>query len=167
MISLNQYTTDFNDPFNQGISIQNMTLSMDSLVQQENFSGSYKSSMKSFTNNKSTSKISDRSSNININRDGANSNSSVDFNIPIVETEKLIDIHPPFKNYFLPRSKSHMEKYFDNIALSSVKYKKPTKMWISAFKERPRELTDFDEIKLLGEGHFSIVSCVRHRLDGR
>lgn len=170
MIPLSQYPTDYNDPFNQGISIQNMTLSMDTLVQQDNFAGPFKSAMKPFTNIKSASSSSkllkgnDRNSNTNMNRDGGNS--SVEFNIPAAETEKLIDIHPPFKNYFLPRSKNHVEKYFDNIALSSVKHKKPTKMWISAFKERPRELTDFDEIKLLGEGHFSIVSCVRHRLDG-
>mmetsp|Transcript_20764 Transcript_20764/g.28568 ORF Transcript_20764/g.28568 Transcript_20764/m.28568 type:complete len:740 (+) Transcript_20764:113-2332(+) len=167
MIQLNQFTTDYNDPFNQGISIQNMTLNMDSLAQQDNFSGPFKSAMKSFTNSKSATtsskllKSNDRNSNTNLN-----SNNNVEFNIPSIETEKLIDIHPPFKNYFLPRSKNHVEKYFDNIALTSVKHKKPTKMWISAFKERPRELTDFDEIKLLGEGHFSIVSCVRHRLDG-
>eukprot|EP01036_Dinobryon_divergens_P026172 gene26172-34790_t len=77
-----------------------------------------------------------------------------------------INIVPPLENYFLPRGKPHAEKYISHLAAFSAKYRKPAQLWVSAFKERPRELTDFDEIKLLGEGHFSIVSCVRHRLDG-
>lgn len=80
---------------------------------------------------------------------------------------KPINIIPPLENYFLPRGKPHAEKYINHLATSSAKYRKPAQLWVSAFKDRPRELTDFDEIRLLGEGHFSIVSCVRHRLDGR
>jgi len=39
-------------------------------------------------------------------------------------------------------------------------------MWISAFDERPRLVSDFEEICRLGKGKHSEVFCVRRRLDG-
>lgn len=83
------------------------------------------------------------------------------------ETAKTIKLVPPFINIFLPRARPHAETYIENIRRYSVKIVKPTELWVAAFEDRPRLSTDFEEIKMLGEGHFSVVSCVRHRLDGR
>jgi wee1-like protein kinase len=40
-------------------------------------------------------------------------------------------------------------------------------LWIAPFKERPRTLTDFEIIRLLGEGVSSTVHSCRKRLDGQ
>jgi len=40
-------------------------------------------------------------------------------------------------------------------------------LWITPFKERPRTLTDFEIIRLLGEGVSSTVHSARKRLDGQ
>jgi hypothetical protein len=90
---------------------------------------------------------------------------------PPVETERAIDIAPPLLNTFLAGVRPHGELYFDPTAYSETapskkKAKRPVKVWIGAFKERPRMLTEFEEVKMLGEGTFSTVMCVRHRLDG-
>lgn len=88
------------------------------------------------------------------------------------ETERPIDIPPPLKNVFLTGTRPHNELYFDPTSscgddvAASKKVKRPTKVWIGAFQERPRIITEFEELRLLGEGTFSTVSCVRHRLDG-
>mmetsp|Transcript_23860 Transcript_23860/g.21704 ORF Transcript_23860/g.21704 Transcript_23860/m.21704 type:complete len:366 (+) Transcript_23860:25-1122(+) len=42
----------------------------------------------------------------------------------------------------------------------------PKSIWTSAFSERPRLLTDYEVVHTLGEGHFSVVLKVKHRLDG-
>jgi hypothetical protein len=88
-----------------------------------------------------------------------------------VETERAIDVAPPLTNVFLTGVRPHGELYFDptsntDTAPAKKKVKKPVKVWIGAFKERPRMLTEFEEVKMLGEGTFSTVMCVRHRLDG-
>ena len=88
-----------------------------------------------------------------------------------METEKAIDIPPPVKNVFLQGTRPPGELYFDpsgNFGQGppNKKAKRPTKVWIGAFKDRPRIITEFEELKLLGEGTFSTVMCVRHRLDG-
>jgi hypothetical protein len=90
---------------------------------------------------------------------------------PPAETERAIDIAPPLTNTFLTGVRPHGELYFDPTAGSDAapakkKAKRPVKVWIGAFKERPRLLTEFEEVKMLGEGTFSTVMCVRHRLDG-
>eukprot|EP01038_Epipyxis_sp_PR26KG_P014740 gene14740-19813_t len=72
------------------------------------------------------------------------------------ENEKQIDLPPSIKNIFLKE---------DN-AIAAAGNGRTAKLWISAFKERPRFITDFEELHMLGEGHFSTVYCVRNRLDG-
>jgi len=67
--------------------------------------------------------------------------------------EKQISIAPPLVNPFikhLPQKKS-----------------KSMMLWIAPFKERPRTLTDFEIIRLLGEGVSSTVHSCRKRLDGQ
>ena len=67
--------------------------------------------------------------------------------------EKQISIAPPLINPFikaLPQKKS-----------------KSMMLWIAPFKERPRTLTDFEILRLLGEGVSSTVHSCRKRLDGR
>eukprot|EP00598_Pedospumella_elongata_P005842 CAMPEP_0184983310 /NCGR_PEP_ID=MMETSP1098-20130426/12565_1 /TAXON_ID=89044 /ORGANISM="Spumella elongata, Strain CCAP 955/1" /LENGTH=819 /DNA_ID=CAMNT_0027507119 /DNA_START=63 /DNA_END=2522 /DNA_ORIENTATION=+ len=81
------------------------------------------------------------------------------------ESERPIDIAPPVKNGFLLGAKPHSEMYMNPIEQDKKKIK-PTKVWIGAFKERPRVVTEFEEVRLLGEGTFSTVICARHRLDG-
>lgn len=79
------------------------------------------------------------------------------------ESEKQIDLRPVHENPFYKSFTSMPEQYFSKIQ-SNVK--RPKKLWISSFKDRPRYLTDFEEVSVLGEGTFSVVTCVRHRLDG-
>eukprot|EP01033_Poteriospumella_lacustris_P001971 gene1971-1431_t len=80
-----------------------------------------------------------------------------------IETEKQIDLRTPHANPFISRTQESTEKYFSNMRGPMQKI---TKMWITAFKERPRYICDFQEIAILGEGTFSSVCCARHRLDG-
>jgi hypothetical protein len=51
-------------------------------------------------------------------------------------------------------------------AIKPIPVIKPMKLFVGAFKERPRYYTDFEELTLLGEGTFSSVFCVRNRFDG-
>eukprot|EP01031_Cornospumella_fuschlensis_P026185 gene26185-31619_t len=79
--------------------------------------------------------------------------------------EKQIELQPPIANPFLSSHSHYNEWYFSRPYLhTSIAY--PSKIWISAFKERPRYITDFQEIACIGEGNFSQVFAVRHRLDG-
>lgn len=87
-------------------------------------------------------------------------------NNPSFETERPIDIAAPIKNVFLQGVKPHCELQLDNFDPHNPPTKRSTKIWIGAFKERPRIVTEFEELKMLGEGTFSTVFCVRHRLDG-
>lgn len=80
-----------------------------------------------------------------------------------IETEKQIDLRTPHANPFISRTQESTEKYFSNMRGPMQKI---TKMWITAFKERPRYICEFQEIAILGEGTFSSVCCARHRLDG-
>lgn len=86
------------------------------------------------------------------------------------ETERPIDIAAPVRNVFLSGAKPHHELYCDPTGnygeAAAKKAKRPTKVWIGAFQERPRIVTEFEELRVLGEGTFSTVTCVRHRLDG-
>jgi len=79
------------------------------------------------------------------------------------EQEKQMDLRPAQNNPFLHLESHPVEQYFQ-------KYfhipKGPTKLWVGAFKERSRLITDFEELTVLGEGTFSYVYCVRHRIDG-
>ena len=84
------------------------------------------------------------------------------------ETERQIDIPPALKNIFVERAAydDDTEEFASRFSGNNSLARKATKMWISAFRERSRYLSDFEEICLLGEGTFSSVFCVRHRLDG-
>ena len=68
------------------------------------------------------------------------------------ETEREIDIPAPIRNGFLKGSRCHQERYFEqHIIRTSSRVKQPSKIWIGAFKERPRIVTEYEEIKNLGE----------------
>ena len=71
------------------------------------------------------------------------------------ETEREIDIPVPFRNGFLKGSRSHQERYFDqqqqHISKTISRVKQPSKIWIGAFKERPRIVMEYEEIQRLGE----------------
>ncbi len=82
-----------------------------------------------------------------------------------LEDEKQINLRPVNSNPFLSAETHHAEQYFRRPHMHTG-MKLPLKIWISAFKDRPRYITDFEEVSLLGEGSFSSVFCVRHRLDG-
>ena len=71
------------------------------------------------------------------------------------ETEREIDIPVPFRNGFLKGSRSHQERYFEqqqqHISKTISRVKQPSKIWIGAFKERPRIVMEYEEIQRLGE----------------
>jgi hypothetical protein len=77
------------------------------------------------------------------------------------ENEMQIDVPQPIKNIFL-KSASNIYKDI-NVPIPT---KKQSKLWISAFKERSRFVTDYEELGMLGVGNFSTVHCMRHRVDG-
>eukprot|EP01039_Chlorochromonas_danica_P006109 gene6109-6726_t len=81
------------------------------------------------------------------------------------EEERQIDLRLVNANPFLSTLTHHTEQYFSRASLHTG-MKLPPKIWITAFKERPRYITDFEEVAHLGEGNFSSVFCARHRLDG-
>jgi hypothetical protein len=82
----------------------------------------------------------------------------------IFETERQFDIRPCSKNHFISKTADPTEAYFANTRSCM---RKINKIWVSAFKERSRYVTEFEELTLLGEGTFSAVFCSRHRLDGK
>lgn len=70
--------------------------------------------------------------------------------------EKQIELQAPLANPFLSTHTHYNEWYFSRPFLhTSLAY--PSKIWISAFKERPRYITDFQELACIGEGNFSQV----------
>lgn len=104
-----------------------------------------------------------------------------------VEPEKLIEIPPANENPYLVISNSHngltnsdeqqleeVEYYYQNYSNctnnnsnnNKKRKTKNVKLWIGAFKPRPRYTTDFEEVLLLGEGTFSAVFASRNRNDG-
>lgn len=80
--------------------------------------------------------------------------------------EKEINIPMPIKNAFIHDANTHNELYVRYLSYCFGHPRPLQKAWISPFKERPRFLMEFEELFVLGEGTFSSVSCVRHRLDG-
>jgi serine/threonine protein kinase len=108
----------------------------------------------------------------------------------MIEPEKQIDLPSVNRNPFLViDSSSPLEYYYhqflssstgaapfsSSIPMSSKKRSSstassgafvPRKLWIGAYKERPRYYTDYEEVMLLGEGTFSSVTAVRHVIDG-
>ena len=75
--------------------------------------------------------------------------------VSTTETEREIDIPVPFRNGFLKGSRSHQERYFEqqqqHISKTTSRVKQPSKIWIGAFKERPRIVMEYEEIQRLGE----------------
>lgn len=69
-----------------------------------------------------------------------------------IEMVREIDIPAPIRNGFLKGSRSHQERYFEqHIIRTSSRVKQPSKTWIGAFEERLRIVTEYEEIKKLGE----------------
>jgi len=75
--------------------------------------------------------------------------------VSTTETEREINIPVPFRNGFLKGSRSHQERYFEqqqqHISKTTSRVKQPSKIWIGAFKERPRIVMEYEEIQRLGE----------------
>jgi hypothetical protein len=89
----------------------------------------------------------------------------------VTEPEKQIDLRTVHRNPFINPQNHPIEYYFQKFSKTTssnnaLKGYKPQKLWVGAFKDRPRYYTDFEEVALLGEGTFSTVFAVRHRLDG-
>lgn len=80
-----------------------------------------------------------------------------------IEPEMQIDLRPVHNNPFLNKETHPVEQYFQKYFYIP---KRPLKLWIGAYKERSRYITDFEELTVLGEGTFSAVYSVRHRVDG-
>lgn len=76
--------------------------------------------------------------------------SSLNHPVGSAETEREIDIPIPIRNGFLKGSRSHQEQYFSGIN-GRGRVKQPSKIWIGAFKERPRIVTEYEEVQRLGE----------------
>lgn len=94
-------------------------------------------------------------------------NNNSNKNITLAQETRQIDIPQPLKNVFVEKALYEDDaEEFANRFGGNGGSRRPTKMWISAFRERSRYLSDFEEICVLGEGTFSSVFCVRHRLDG-
>jgi serine/threonine protein kinase len=104
----------------------------------------------------------------------------------MIEPEKQIDLPSVNQNPFLSYDASSPLEYYYHQYLSSstsasavsvpMSSKKrssssssafvPRKLWIGAYKERPRYYTDYEEVMQLGEGTFSSVTAVRNVIDG-
>jgi len=67
------------------------------------------------------------------------------------ETEREINIPTPIRNVFVKGAQSHQERYFEQHIKATSRVKKPSKIWIGAFQERPRVVIEYEEIKRLGE----------------
>lgn len=72
--------------------------------------------------------------------------------------ERKISIPPCVKNVFLQGAEAKRK--------AGGKSKRSTSVWITAFEERPRYMTDFEQEGIVGEGSFSTVFKSRNRLDG-
>lgn len=79
--------------------------------------------------------------------------------------ELQIELRSVNPNPFLSPRTHHAEQYFSRPVLHTG-MRLPPKIWISAFKERSRYITDYEEVSLLGEGAYSTVIAARHRIDG-
>lgn len=81
------------------------------------------------------------------------------FKKPEPVEERKITIAPPLDNPFI-------------IDATSIHYpthrtkRTKTTLWLAAYKDKPRFVTDFEVEYMLGEGTFSNVYCVRSRCDG-
>jgi hypothetical protein len=87
--------------------------------------------------------------------DNKKSERSSNLTVGITETEREIDIPVPIRNGFLKGSRSHQERYFEqqqqHISRTTSRVKQPSKIWIGAFKERPRIVMEYEEIQRLGK----------------
>jgi len=84
--------------------------------------------------------------------------------------ERQIFVDPPNMNPFLqqaPSSSSSSKTHPSSHLQQKQGVGKKTVVWISPFKERNRYLVDFEAIKVVGEGAFSLVYSARRRLDGQ
>ena len=106
----------------------------------------------------------------------ASDNSNDSFNIPTLplysaprrqrsqvksdlHEERKVTIMPPLMNPFITET--------TNIHYPTHKTKmSKTTLWLEAYKDRPRFVTDFEVEYMLGEGTSSTVFCVRNRYDG-
>lgn len=81
-----------------------------------------------------------------------------------MELERQVTMAPSIANCFVPNflSKSSRTTNNDN---SQMEAESPS-IWVSAFQERSRFVTDFDMIDTVGQGTFSVVFAMRNRLDG-
>lgn len=78
---------------------------------------------------------------------------------PELQEERKVTILPPLVNPFVTESTSI------HYPTQRTKQSKTT-LWLEAYKDRPRFITDFEVEYMLGEGAFSTVFCVRNRYDG-
>jgi hypothetical protein len=108
--------------------------------------------------------------NPNSNPNSNNSNSNYEIPIPVVSssssartsyqasnpntkpmmTEKQITIAPALTNPFIERTTSSLSLHRDK-RIRTNRNSMTTNLWISAFKERPRYMTDFEHVFDLGE----------------
>ena len=81
----------------------------------------------------------------------------------IAEERKVI-IAPPVTNIFItetsPAAPLHLHYH------AGKKSRRGTALWLTAYKDRPRLVTDFDVEDMIGEGTFSNVYAARNRVDG-
>jgi hypothetical protein len=101
-----------------------------------------------------------------ISKNKAKNSARVEIETDDTHTEKEINIPAVCANVFLNTANSNEEAYVKYLNYCFGALRPPSVVWISAFRERPRYLLDFEEILVLGEGTFSTVSCARHRVDG-
>jgi serine/threonine protein kinase len=80
--------------------------------------------------------------------------------------EKIITLAAPIENPFLPRDDANAFAAAKSGGVVRPRKGAPQTMWISAFKERSKYVSDFEQIDVLGEGQFSVVCYARKRLDG-
>lgn len=85
-----------------------------------------------------------------------------------------IELDQPIDNIFYPFQSTNefnmtsvLSQVHDNINNRNIgKGNQPRIIWITAYSERPRFITDFETEDILGEGTFSVVYHVKRRLDG-
>lgn len=158
------------------------TFSQDSFVRPMNFSQEMSEKMEALsvytygTGSQSqcqSNSYADASAIANLAAGEPSDNSNDSFSIPVASTratasrgypadlaeERKITIYPPQLNPFITDTTS---KHFP----SAKSKRSTTTLWLSAYKDKPRFVTDFEVESMVGEGAFSTVYCVRNRYDG-
>jgi serine/threonine protein kinase len=106
-----------------------------------------------------------------LSSNNASSSSGVSLNrdVPASDKEKLLNLPPTMVNPFLQDENTFLSLQDGRNAPNGRKsQRRPTQsVYISAFKERPRCMFDFEQQGLLGEGVHSTVHRASRRLDGR